>query len=91
MAGCADSVLPIDDQCVRTTTGHESAKWCVKCDSDSDCVIAGNPCCNANLHWVCVHADKVDKLDECTVTGCVAPPKPGTSRCRCLEGRCHSE
>jgi hypothetical protein len=91
MTGCADEILPVDDQCLVDDSGKETAKWCLPCASNAECVIDGNPCCDDNLHWTCVHVDAVAKLPECTNGTCLKPNKPTIDRCLCLSGRCHAQ
>lgn len=83
VSSCADE-LPIDNVC---EIDPDPAQ-CPMCESDDDCMVGGNPCCNAKLRYHCFHKSLESKLLYCE-DKCIAPAKkPDDSRCQCIDGQC---
>mgnify|MGYP006902796659 CR=1 FL=1 len=82
LPGCEEQ-SPVRDLCVA-----ENPQFCKPCTSDSDCIIGGNPCCNADHRWYCYHGG-IEGLTFCDASCDFIPPKPGDANCRCIGGQCH--
>jgi len=87
VAACQDSV-PIKDLCVSEA---DTPDFCTpKCASDADCVVGGNPCCNAQHQWYCYN-NNIAGLSFCDATCDFIPENPGDERCLCVDGFCRGQ
>lgn len=90
-----DGVCKSDDDCTSTSlcntkTGacySRHSEFCKTCASDADCVIGGNPCCNADHRWYCYNAN-IEGLTFCDDTCDLVPDPPPDNRCSCIAGFC---
>jgi len=72
-----------------TPAAESTSKWCAPCQSDADCVIAGDPCCHPDLKYACVHNDRIEDLPSCPGECSLPPEKPDNALCQCVDGTCH--
>lgn len=84
--GCTGGELPLVDKCA--VDDSDNSQWCLSCQANDECVVAGNPCCIPDLKYFCVHKNAVERIEPCDVD-CVAIVQPPPDlRCVCQSGRC---